>query len=49
MYNRLVEQLKQRDGITEELKALNQTEWVRRMNTIRSEAETMVMGELIYE
>ena len=49
MYNRLVEQLKQRDGITEELKALNQTEWVRRMNTIRSEAETVVMGELIYE
>ena len=49
MYDRLVEQLKQRDGITEELKALNQTEWVRRMNTIRSEAETMVMGELIYE
>ena len=49
MYNRLVEQLKQRDGITEELKALNQTEWVRCMNTIRSEAETVVMGELIYE
>ena len=49
MYNRLVEQLKQRDGITEELKVLNQTEWVRRMNTIRSEAETVVMGELIYE
>ena len=49
MYNRLVEQLKQRDGITEELKALNQTEWVQCMNTIRKEAETVVMGELIYE
>ena len=49
MYDRLVKQLKQRDGITEELKALNQTEWVRCMNTIRSEAETVVMGELIYE
>ena len=49
MYDRLVEQLKERDGIMEELKALNQTEWVRCMNTIRSEAETMVMGELIYE
>ena len=49
MYDRLVEQLKQRDGIMEELKALNQTEWVRCMNTIRSEAETVVMGELIYE
>ena len=49
MYDRLVEQLKERDGIMEELKALNQTEWVRCMNTIRSEAETGVMGELIYE
>ena len=49
MYDRLVEQLKERDGIMEELKALNQTEWVRCMNTIHSEAETVVMGELIYE
>ena len=44
MYDRLVEQLKQRDGITEELKALNQTEWVQCKNTIRKEAETVVMG-----
>ena len=49
MYDRLVEQLKERDGITEELKAKHQMEWVQRMNTIRSEAETVVMGELIYE
>ena len=49
MYDRLIEQLKQRDSITEELKALNQMEWVQRMNTIRSEAETVVMGQLIYE
>ena len=49
MYDRLVEQLKERDGITEELKALHQMEWVRQMNAIRSEAETVVMGELIYE
>ena len=49
MYDRLVEQLKERDGITEELKTANQMEWVRCMNTIRKEAETMVMGELIYE
>ena len=49
MYDRLVEQLKQRDGITEELKAWHQMEWVRQMNAIRSEAETVVMGELIYE
>ena len=47
MYDRLVEQLKQRDGITEELKAQRQMEWVRQMNAIRSEAETVVIGELI--
>ena len=49
MYERLVEQMKERDGITEELKAKHQMEWVQRMNTIRSDAETVVMGELIYE
>ena len=49
MYDRLVEQMKERDGITEELKALHQIDWVRCMNTIRSEAETVVMGELIYD
>jgi hypothetical protein len=49
MYDRLVEQLKERDGITENLKALHTIDWVQRMNIIRSEAETVVMGELIYE
>ena len=49
MYERLVEQMKERDGITEELKAKHQMEWVRQMNAIRSEAETVVMGELIYD
>ena len=49
MYDRLVEQLKVRDGITEELKAQHQMEWVRQMNAIRSEAETIVMEALIYD
>ena len=49
MYDRLVEQLKERDGITEELKAQHQMEWLQQMNAIRSEAEIVVMGELIYE
>ena len=49
MYGRLLEQLMKRDGITEALKARNQMEWVRRMNTICSEAETVVMGDLIYD
>ena len=49
MFDRVLEQLKARDGITEELKAQQQMEWVRRMNAIRNEAEDAVMGELIYE
>ena len=47
MFDRLVEQLKSRDCITEELKAANQLEWVQRMNTIRHEAAEAVEKELI--
>ena len=49
MFDVLVTQLKVRDGATEELKATDQMEWVRRTNTVRKEAETVVMEELIYE
>ena len=48
MFDRLVEQLKSRDCITEELKAADQLEWVQRLNTIRHEATEVVMKELIY-
>lgn len=48
MYDRLVEQLKERDGITEELKAQNQMEWVRQMNACKAQAEEVVKAELIY-
>ena len=47
MFDRLVEQLKHRDCITDELKAANQMEWVRRMNGICHEAAEAVMRELI--
>lgn len=47
MFDRLVEQLKHCDCITEELKAANQMEWVQRMNMIRHEAAEVVMRELI--
>ena len=36
------------EGITEALKAANQMEWVRRMNSIHSRAEEIVLAELIY-
>ena len=47
MFDRLVEQLKCRDRITEALKAADQLEWVRRMNVIRHEATEAVEKELI--
>ena len=46
MLSRLVEQMARREGVTEELKAENQMEWVRRMNSIRNRAEEIVMAEL---
>ena len=49
MFDLLVVQLKTRDGITEKLKATNHMEWVRCMNAIRKEAESMVLVDLIYE
>ena len=47
MYDRLKEQLKHRDGITEDMKAANQLEWVQRMNVILHEAAEIVTKELI--
>lgn len=43
----LIKQMAQREGITEELKASDQLEWVRRMNSIRDRAEEIVLRELI--
>ena len=48
MVDRLMVEMARREGITEELKAENQMEWVRRMNGIRNAAEEVVLTELIY-
>ncbi len=48
MYFRLVKQMAEREGITEQLKADNQMEWVRRMNSIRSRVAEIVYTDLIY-
>lgn len=37
-----------REGVNEALKAADQMEWVRRMNSIHSRAEEIVLAELIY-
>ena len=48
MFNRLVNQMAKREGVTEQLKAENQMEWVARMNNIRSRVIEIVNFELIY-
>ena len=44
----IIEQMKAAEGVTEELKAQNQLEWVGRMNNIRNRAEEIINSELIY-
>lgn len=48
-FERIVEQMKQAQGITEQLKAENQMEWVARMNNIQSCAREIVDKEIIYQ
>lgn len=48
MFNQLIVQLKAQEGVTEELKANDQLEWVQRMNNIRNRAAEIVFKELIY-
>ena len=43
----LIHQMKEAEGVTEELKATDQIEWVRRMNIIRNRAEEIIRQELI--
>ena len=47
-FERIVEQMKQALGITEQLKAENQMEWVARMSNIQSCAREIVDNEMIY-
>ena len=48
MFFRLVEQMAEREGVTEQLKAENQIEWVGRMNNICSRVAEIVNEEIIY-
>ena len=43
-----VQQMQESEGVTEALKAANQLEWVRRMNSIRNRAEEIIKTELIF-
>ena len=48
MFDTLGEQMIKAENITEELKAQNQLEWVRRMNSIQERTNEIVCNELIY-
>ena len=48
MFDALVEQMKQSEGVSEELKEQDQFEWVQRMESIQSRAREIVCAELIF-
>ena len=45
----IVSAMAKQENVTEALKATDQMEWVRRMNSIRNRAEEIVLTELVYE
>ncbi len=47
-FERIVEQMKERQGVTEQLKAENQMDWVARMNNIQACAREIVDKEIIF-
>ena len=44
----IISAMAKKEGVTEALKAADQMEWVRRMNSIRNRAEEIVLSELVY-
>lgn len=48
MFDSIVEQMKKKQGVTEELKRTEQMEWVRRMNSIIACAEEILVREVVY-
>ena len=48
MYDLLMRQYAEREGVAEHLKATNQMEWIRHMNNIRQRVEEIIKQELIY-
>ncbi len=48
MFSRLVNQMAEKQSVTEQLKADNQMEWIARMNNIRNRATEIVNADIIY-
>ena len=48
LFNHLTADLKQKEGITEQLKSSNQMKWVQKMNNIRNECLNLVNHEIVW-
>ena len=48
MFDTLVEQMKEKEGVTEQLKEQDQFEWIQRMGNIQQRVNEIVCAELIY-
>ena len=48
LFSRLVKQYAEKEGVTERLKATDQTAWVRRMNNIRERATEVVNADAVF-
>ncbi len=48
MFSRLVNQMAEREGVSEQLKSDNQLEWVQKINNIRSRVMEIVNNEIVY-
>ena len=46
--DRFVEQMKERQGVTEELKRRDPLKWAGMMNTLKAQAEEIILNELVY-
>ena len=47
MFSPLVKQMAEREGVTEQLKAVNQIEWIAQMNSIRQRATEIINHDII--
>ena len=48
MYSRLIKQMSESEGVTEQMKQTDQMQWVQKMNNIKNRAEEIVKHDLIY-
>ena len=49
MFNLIVKQTAEIEGVTEQLKVSDQMEWIRRMKNIQSRVREFILNELIYQ